>query len=399
MRLVIVSSWFPFPPTNGAKLRAWYLTRELASRHEVTLLSFAEPGEATGSARDRLRSVCRDVVIVGGNPHKVRGRLSRRGLLSTTPRSYAQTYSARMAAAVSRARTAADAAIGMQVGAALYLPEFRGWPRVFDEAELGQIFDVRQPTVLERLRHRLTCVKYGAFIRSLVRQCSRTTVVSDVEHALLGAIGCDVSRVRVVPNGVDEAYLGVSVLKMVDRLIYAGALTYSANRDAVEYFLGTIWPLVRRARPGSTLCVTGSYEGVDVDALPNLDGVVLTGHVENVVDEVARSSVCVVPLRRGGGTRLKILEAMALGTPVVSTSKGAEGLEVQGGVHLLVADQPEDFARAVLSVLNDGELARALASNARRLVAERYTWPRIAGLLDDVVHEAVEVERVRLRVT
>jgi glycosyltransferase involved in cell wall biosynthesis len=397
VQLVIVSSWFPYPPTNGSKLRAWHLLNELAGRHEVTLLSFAESGEASPASLDVVRRVCREVTVVRGNPHKPVGRLRVRGLLSRMPRSYVQTYSFEMATALARSRSSADAAIGLQVGTALYLPAFEGWPRVFEEAEVGQVFGEPVATRGARVRHWLTCRKYGAFMRSLVRRCSRTTVVSRVERGALGTVGCDLSRVHVVPNGVDAAYLETSRPKVPDRLIYPGSLTFSANRDAVEHFLGEIWPLLKRERPGITFHVTGSYAGVDVERLPNRQGLVLTGHVADIVDSIARSSVCVVPLRRGGGTRLKILEAMALGTPVVSTSKGAEGLDVLDGVHLLVADRPDDFARAVLGVLEDPGRASALAANARRLVAEQYTWPRIAGLLDEVLHEAVDVERCRAR--
>lgn len=394
---MLVSSWFPFPPTNGAKLRAWHLLKELASRHETSLLSFAEPDEGTEGGLDVLRRFCREVFVVHGNPHKPAARLPVLGLLSRVPRSYALTYSPEMAALVARFRPAADVAVGLQVGTALYLSRCQGWPRVFEEAELGQILDVRRPTRIGRTRHWLTCWKYGAFVRSLVSRCTRTTVASGVELERLRAVGCDVSRVRVVPNGVDARYLEVSTPKRAGQLIYPGALTFSANLDAMEYFLGGIWPLLKQHRPGLTLVVTGSCAGVDVERLPNRKGVVLTGHVDDIADLVARSSVCVVPLRRGGGTRLKILEAMALGTPVVSTTKGAEGLEVQHGVHLLMADRPDAFAGAVLSVLEQPELATTLASNARRLVAERYTWSRIGGLIDDVIHEAVDVERHRSR--
>lgn len=392
MRIVIVSSWFPVPPINGSKLRAWHLIRELAGRHEVTLLSFAESGEDTEASLDVLRGLCQEVTVVRGNPHKPATPLAARGLLSRMPRSYRQTYSADMAAAVRRYRPSVDALVGLQVGAALYLPEFDGWPRVFEEAELGQVFDLPQPTPLGRARHWLTCRKYGAFIRSLVRACSRTTVASEVERSRLGAIGCELARVAVVPNGVEEAYLDVSRPKAANRIVYPGALTFSANLDAVTYFLRDIWPILKRERSELTFEITGSHAGVDVEALPNREGVVLAGHVEDIADTVARSSVCVVPLRLGGGTRLKILEAMALGTPVVASTKGAEGLDVRDGVHLLLADRPDEFARAVLSVLGEPGRAAVLATNARRWVAERYTWSRIGGVLDQVLHEAVEVE-------
>src|SRR5262249_51624534 len=136
------------------------------------------------------------------------------------------------------------------------------------------------------------------------------------------------------------------------RMIYSGSVTYFANLDAVRYFAQDIFPLIRRARPASFV-ITGSTGDIDVSDLL-LDGTVtFTGRVPDAAHLVAHSSVVVVPLRIGGGTRLKILEAMAVGTPVVTTRKGAEGLDVEHGENILIADSPDAFAKAVLRVLDD----------------------------------------------
>ncbi|MGD8807776.1 MAG: glycosyltransferase family 4 protein, partial [Chloroflexota bacterium] len=152
---------------------------------------------------------------------------------------------------------------------------------------------------------------------------------------------------------------------------------YQANYDAVRYFLAEIYPLIRTARPETTFKVTGSANGALLDGLALDESVKLTGFVKDIRPEVAGAAVCVIPLREGGGTRLKILEALALGTPVVSTSKGAEGLAVESGKHLLIADDPGHFARETLRLLGDAGLRRALAENGRRLVEAAYDWRRI----------------------
>lgn len=397
MRVLVASSWFPFPPDNGAKARAWSLLNEMSSRHDVTLLSFAEPGEARDDTLAALRQLCADVVVVPGNPHKAGPRLPVTGLLSHMPRSYAMTWSSEMASRLAAARQVHDVVLGLQIGTALYLATSAGWPRVFEEAEVGQIIDApaSRGSAWQRLRHRLTCRKYTAFTRHLVERCSHTTVVSARERRRLGEAGCDVSRVSVVPNGIDAACLTMRRPTVADRLVYSGALTFDANMDAVRFFLADILPLMERDRPGVTLHVTGSHAGAPIDGLPRRDALVLTGYLDDVRAFVAESHVCVVPLRRGGGTRLKIIEAMALGTPVVSTSKGVEGLDVEDGVHVLVADDAAGFARAVASVLDSPALAARLAENARALVAARYTWSRIGGTLDDALQAAVETERRR----
>jgi len=197
--------------------------------------------------------------------------------------------------------------------------------------------------------------------------------------------------VVVVPNGVDlDRYKDDSGASEPGTLIFPGALTYSANFDAMAFFLHQIFPLVKARWPEVVLRITGKTNGVPVDRLPLDERVILTGYLDDVRPTVAQSWVCVVPLRVGGGTRLKILEAMALGTPVVSTSKGAEGLEVTQDEDILIADTPAEFADAVLRLLNDRALRARLAANGRRLVESRYGWKVIGEKLDQLLRRVVK---------
>ncbi|HEX7793741.1 MAG TPA: hypothetical protein VF456_05285, partial [Vicinamibacterales bacterium] len=203
MKLLVVSSWFPYPPDNGSKLRAFHLLSRLANHHEITLLSFVEPGE--NSDQVILKDLCRDVRIVRGNPCKP-AELRARDLISTTPRSYVQTYSPRMQELVDAAVPRHDAAVAFQCAAALYLTKHSTIPRVFDEAEVGVIRDKfrAHPPGLARYRRGLTWWKYGHFIRHLVDVFERTTIVSEVERQHLADAHCKWSALRIVPNGVDR---------------------------------------------------------------------------------------------------------------------------------------------------------------------------------------------------
>jgi len=393
MRLLLVSSWFPFPPDNGSKLRAYNILRELSKHHTLTLLSFAEPHEAAPEHLEPLNEICETVTIVRGHPFK-HGRLGLAGLLSEMPRSFVQTYSAEMKACVDRALPGHDLAIGLEVGSALYLRDIHAVPRVFEGAEVTWLRARRdlEQDLARRFRLMLTWRKYSRFIRNMVASFERTTVVSDVEREAFIRMGCDPARVSVVPNGVAgaDAAPATSPETRLPRLIYPGAMTYSANHDAVRMFLTSIWPLIRRARPTLSFWVTGSTTGVDMRSLPAGEGVTFTGHVADVKQLVAESAACVVPLRTGGGTRLKILEAMDLGTPVVSTSKGAEGLAVTPDRDILIADRPEEFAGQVLRLLDDPGLADRLSRNGRDLVQRLHTWDTIGRQLEKVIQEAVE---------
>ena len=182
----------------------------------------------------------------------------------------------------------------------------------------------------------------------------------------------------VVPNGVDTKRLKpVSLPPDPDTLIYNGALTYVANFEAIKFFLEKIFPLICKKKPDVRLIITGSTKGVALEKLNITRNVILTGYLDEIYTVIHRSTACVVPLRWGGGTRLKILEAMALGTPVISTRKGVEGLDLKWDVDVLVGDDPEVFAGARLKILDDFSLRARIARSARLTVEKQYDWEPI----------------------
>lgn len=394
MNLLVVSTWLPYPPDNGSRLRAYQLLRRLSLRHRVTLLAFGVP-----RAQDDLgplRACCERVEVVAPTPLNG-GRLRARGLLSSVPRYFLETDSTRMRALVAGYAERHDAAIALQVNAALYLSGYPGVPRVFEEVEVGGYRDapLAEPSAVRRARRRLTRWKYERFVRRLVDEFDRSTVVSDAERGHLLEMGCDPDRIEVVPNGASAPEALPPRTPVAGRLIYPGSVTYAANLDAVRYFVHQVFPLVRRARPEATFVVTGSTDGVDVDDLAARDGVSFTGRLPQVESMLSESAACVVPLRAGGGTRLKVLQAMALGTPVVSTRKGIEGLDVEPGRDVLVADDSPAFAAHVLRVLGEPALAGALSANGHRLVRDRYGWEAIGDALDAVVERAAAAHASR----
>jgi glycosyltransferase involved in cell wall biosynthesis len=222
-------------------------------------------------------------------------------------------------------------------------------------------------------------------------------VVSEIERDRLQRVSPGYRSIIVVPNGVDlDAYPVGAVPPEPDTLIYSGSLTYSANFDAVDYFLREIYPRLLAKRPGAKFLVTGKLDGVPVERLPRYPGVTFTGYLDDVRPTLARTWASVVPLRLGGGTRLKILEAMALGTPVVATSKGAEGLAVMPGRDLLIADQPAEFAAQTLRLLGDANLRQQLSRSARQLVETQYHWSAISRQFNVFVEQLAE-QAVRVR--
>jgi glycosyltransferase involved in cell wall biosynthesis len=393
VRIVVVSSWLPWPLDNGSRVRAYHLLRELSRRHTLTLLTFGTVQDASDLAP--LDALCERVELIERVVPPA-GRLGSRGLLSTVPRHLVQTESKQMRVFVREAVGRHDLALALQLDAARYLDGECRLPCVFEEAEVSVLREAysREQRPLQRLRRGLTWLKHRSFVRSLANRFDRVTVVSEVERRHLEAMGCDATRIAIVPNGVEIPAIPPSLVRTA-RLVYPGPVTYFANLDAVQYFIEDIFPLVRRSRPGLTFWVTGLAEGVELGRLRAAEGVTFTGRLPQVETFVAESAVCVVPLRIGGGTRLKVLQAMAVGTPVVSTSKGIEGLDVEPERHVLVADTPDAFARQVLRVLDDSLLAARLAEASRRLVEERYTWGLIGEALERVIAAAVREHRSR----
>jgi glycosyltransferase involved in cell wall biosynthesis len=256
---------------------------------------------------------------------------------------------------------------------------------VLDEVQVG-VF--RDAALAGKVRPRLTWLKMQRYVRRLAGRFWALTTASRVELAHLKHIAPRAKNIHLIPNGVDTSALRPAQYPSAGKtIIYNGALTFGANLDAMQFFISQVWPLVKARAPDAKLKITGSHAGVDV-AFCRMPDVELTGYVDDIAAHVRSARVCVVPLRVGGGTRLKILEAMALGVPVVATPKGAEGLNARHDEHILLAGDPADFARKVLDILNDDELCRRITSQARRLVEQTYDWASIGADFARLVESA-----------
>jgi len=196
----------------------------------------------------------------------------------------------------------------------------------------------------------------------------------------------------VVENGVPlESFAaagGTSVRRF--RVLFSGAMDYHANVEAAAWFAAEAWPAIHEAAPGTVLTIVGRNPAPAVRELAARPGIEVTGTVAEVIPYYHEALVAVVPLRVGGGTRIKILEAMAAGVPVVSTTLGAEGLAAQPGEHYLLADTGRDLAAAVTAVLRDGPLGRRLTEAARELVRRRYDWAPLGDRLAEELAKLME---------
>jgi glycosyltransferase involved in cell wall biosynthesis len=191
----------------------------------------------------------------------------------------------------------------------------------------------------------------------------------------------------VIPTGVDTAYLAEVQGEPANprNLVFIGSMDWLPNVDGVTYFAHDILPRIRHAEPDVTFTIVGRAPTPAVQQLAQIPGVQVTGRVEDIRPYLAEAAVNVVPLRIGGGTRLKIFEAMAAGRASISTRVGAEGLPTQDGRHLLLADDPDAFANAVVTLLRQPSKRQAIETEARALVTRQYDWSVAATHLEQAI--------------
>ena len=393
MRILFLSRWFPHPTDNGSKLRIRNLLKGLSNRHEISLISFID-ADKVDFDRAELRTICEDVKIVPWRPYNPNSKRALMGFVSLTPRSHVDTFSQEMVDHIEKTITNErfDLIIASQWEMARYYPHFGDVPALFEEVELGVYYGRFNDTesLTERMRHGLTWYKQRRYLSRLLPIFRASTVVSEEEKHLLNQAVPGHGRTEIIPNCIDlTSYSSVREEPQDNRLIFTGPFSYPVNYWSILWFLDNVYPHIREEVPEVSLAITGDP---DSKTVPPNAGVRQTGFVDDVRPLIASSWASIVPLQSGGGTRLKILEAMALRTPVVTTSKGAEGLNVKNGETVLIADEPREFATAVVRLLKNRDLRDQLADNAYQLVSKHYDWagvmPRFLQLVEETARAA-----------
>ncbi len=389
MKILFLSRWFPYPTNNGSKLRIYNLLRELSKHHDVTLLSFVDQPDVSPDSPEMHR-LCSNVHIVPWREFDPTSTRARFGLLSRTPRSIIDTFSSEMAGMITTllATRTYDLVIASQLSMAAYRPYFKDVPAVFEEVEIGLSHDrtgVGNP--IKRIRHAFTWFKLRTYLSQLLNSFQACTVVSEQEQQLIVSnFSLHNVLLEIIPNCVNmDEYPNQRSELVPNQLVFSGSFRYRANYEAMLWYIENVHPSVLREIPDSHLVITGDHADLP---LPSNRNIILTGYVDDVKAWISTSCVSIAPLLSGGGTRLKILEAMAVGTPEVATAKGTEGLMADHCKHLLIADEPTAFAESVITILRDKEFSQQISTNAQRLVKENYDWsavmPKFLSLIERV---------------
>jgi sugar transferase (PEP-CTERM/EpsH1 system associated) len=408
VNILFLSTWFPYPPDNGSKIRAHYLLRAVAEKHEVAVVAFQRETDAERKidAQRKIDQQYGDRTSICPVPVDPFRHVSASAIVRyASPRPLAFWPSRRMSETVQRVSAGRrwDAVVAVQTPVAQYALPVKGVPGVIDvdtalSYQMHNRYVHHSDSPTTRIRNWVSWQKAHQYEMRLFRNFRVCTLAGTMEVPYVSAmVRSSQTRVEVVPNGVDCQHNRPGLARRAPAaLVFNGAMTYDANLDAMQFFLAEIYPQVRREISDVSLTITGKTTGVQLTSLHLDESVRLSGYVDDIRPFIAGSAACVVPLRQGGGTRLKILEAMALGTPVVSTTKGAEGLHVTPEHDILVADDPAGFARQVVRLLHDAALRERIATNARSLVEQRYDWQQIGRRFNDLVEEAARGRNARI---
>ena len=394
MRILWLKSDLLLPLDKGGKLRTWHLMRHLAQRHEITYLAFKEPAQPAADVEGMREVAARVETVTRSEPAKGTLRFYADAALHLVdPLPYAvgkyrsPAFRRRLNALLRTQRF--DLIVCDFLVPVVNLPTRLPCPAViFTHNVESAIWRRHAETKANAIGRFLYGVQYRRMLRFERKTLARfdgVLAVSDADRQTFAALypGAIRQPVHVVPTGVDTDYFAPAASDPASRtLVFTGSMDWLPNEDAMQFFCRDILPLIRAEEPGVSLSIVGRAPTPAVKRLAEEHGVKVTGRVDDVRPYMKEAAVYVVPLRIGGGTRLKIFEAMSMGKAVVSTTVGAEGLPVTHGEHVVLADEPAAFAREVVHLLRDAGRRASLEAAARALVVERYDWSAVAGALE-----------------
>lgn len=395
MKVLWVVPHVPYPPTDGGRVRSYYLLREVARRHRVRLDCGGRSMEA--EAQGHLARLCESVRCVG-ETLDVSAAAKWHSALSATPVGLVgrpSRFVRLFQEHLQRQPPDLVHVVGIEL-AECVAEAARVRPVVWDMGDCASLHYFRRAAVLANPLPRLWYWWQARACRAVERRGlqlpASILLTSPIDQAaLLSGTPQPLARAYLLPNGV-EATPSPARQGVADpsRLVFTGNMAYLPNEDAVYDFCRDVLPFIRRQRPEVGFDVIGKNPSTRlVRFCQTIENVAVVGFVPDVRAEIVRRSVYVCPLRIGTGIKVKVLEAMACGMPIVTTPVGVEGMPVEDGRHVLVARSPEEFAEKVLEALASADLRQRLGTQALMLVRERYSWDGIGRELERIYQETM----------
>ena len=384
MRILFLTSRLPFPPVGGDRLRAYHLLEHLTHGHSVTLISFVESSDELRTATDHLPRLERLVPIPLSRAVSYGNCI--RGLFSRDPLQIHYYRSRRMRKVVyDELRSGYDVIVCHLIRMAQYLPSS---PRIRKIVDLTDAISLNYERARRyrrgpfRVINRIEAGRVRRYEIDTIRRADSALLISEVDAAYLSSDG-NPGGIRIVRNGVAlDRFPFAEGRHDPDQICFVGNLRYFPNVDAALYLANDVFPRIRAVRPSARLVVVGANPPKSIQQLADGDSIRVTGLVETVVPYVHRSSILLAPMRVGAGVQNKILESLALGTPVVTTPLGAEGLDPR---YLTVGEGAHALADGALQIIGDGELRSSRARAGRSYIERDFRWESVLSTLEDCV--------------
>jgi len=388
-----VGAWFPFPPRWGWAMRVYHLARQLAARHDVTVLTYGTSADRANVSQLEQENLAVEIVARETPSRAARRKDQLASLVTRTPFEPYTTYSREMQDAIDRlvANRPFDV---VQLESTLVWPfRFPSATRiVLDEhnVDYETYARMREGTrsPLRKAFYKVEEARVHRYEQEAWRRASGCVLTSAREEAMVNEAAPE-TPTAVVPNGVDTEYFRPGSSAVQPRtLVFNGVLDYRPNLDAALFLVEEVLPLVQSTHPDTRVAIVGrgGPDELSVFRRPHVEA---TGEVPDVRPYLEQAELVVVPILAGSGTRFKVVEGLAMEKPMVSTAVGCEGIGVENGRHLLVADTAEAFAAATVKLFDDPALAGSLGRDGRLFVEQEYSWDRAGERLQALYDEVL----------
>lgn len=388
MKVLFLMSQLPYPPDTGAKIRTFNLIKRLSLNHNINLITFGDKKIELFKIK-AMKEFCKEIILIPKNRFKYIKLFFN--LFSFLPYTIKKYYSKKMKKTINKliGQNRFDLIHCDSLQMSLNIISLNSIPKVLTEhnieSQILQRYAQKEKNLFKKIFIYLQWKKLANYEFTVCQKFDFCITVSEKDKRCLKE-SAKIKNLAVVSNGVDCNYfIPQDTSTRPFSLIFTGSLDWLPNEDALCYFFSEIYPLIKQDANQVSMSVVGRSPTKRILAYAQNDSSIrIVGRVEDVRPFIAQADIFVIPLRIGGGTRLKILEAMAMAKPVVSTTIGAEGLEVESEKNIILADRPEDFAKRVVKLFSDYQLKNSIATEGRKLVEEKYDWDMIAGELERI---------------
>lgn len=403
MQILWLSQNLPFPPKTGVLQRNYHLIREASHFADIHLVAILKrdvlPDYNAELAERRLRDLCASVTVVDlpvENSRLLFGWILLKSLFTPLPFTINWAHSAKLVDAIRVIRDTylPDLVYFDTISLAPYRQYLPGVAAALNHHNIeSALFERRiafERNVLKRCYLRQEARKLAAYEASTCADFAVNIAVSELDASRLREV-CPEVGTAVVANGVDVDYFAERTSEFeAGHLVMVSGMNWFPNRDAVHYMVRDIWPLIARALPQCRLTIVGASPPPEVQALAAQDTrVTVTGFVEDVRPYIERAQIYICPMRDGGGTRLKILDALAMSRPIVATTMALEGIPVAPERDVLIADRPEDFLHQVRRVFENPAFGCRIARNGREFVVKHFSWPVVGDAMQSAFRSAI----------